>query len=125
MGTSPASEPDPDRPRYVALLRGALARAIGRLPSKDRLRLACYYVQELTLAQIGRLIQEHESTVSRQLTRSRRALRDAVERQLREEDGLTEVQIAECLASVAGDPGPLDLTPLFADRREEVRERSL
>src|SRR5215831_14679344 len=44
---------DPDRDRYVALVRDALARAVARLEARDRLRLASYYVQELTLAQIG------------------------------------------------------------------------
>jgi RNA polymerase sigma-70 factor (ECF subfamily) len=101
--------PDPDRSRYLSLVRQALGRAVGRLAARDRLRLGCYYVQELTLAETGRLLKEHEATVSRQLARTRRAIRDEVERQLREEAGLTADQIAACLASVADDPGPLDL----------------
>lgn len=104
--------PDPDRPRYVALLRAALARAVAALGDRDRLRLACYYVQDLTLAETGRLLEEHEATVSRQLARTRRAIRDDVERQLRGE-GLAGDQIADCFASVAGDPGPIDLHQLF------------
>ena len=103
------SEPaDPDRTRYLLLVRQALGAAIARLADRDRLRLGCYYVQELTLAQTGRLLKEHEATVSRQLARTRTALRDDVERQLRDA-GLTSDQIAACLASVADDPGPLDL----------------
>ena len=101
--------PDPDRPRYLSLVRQALGRAVGRLAARDRLRLGFYYVQELTLAEIGRLLKEHEATVSRQLARTRRGIRDEVERQLREEAGLTADQIAACFASVADDPGPLDL----------------
>lgn len=104
---------DPNQGRYFELVRQALGRAIGQLDGKDRLRLSYYYVQELTLAEIGRLLEEHEATVSRQLTRTRRALRQAVEHELREEAGLTDAQIAECIASVAADPGPLDLQPLF------------
>ena len=76
--------------------------------------MAYYYVQELTLAEIGRLLNEHEATVSRQLARTRRAVRVAVERELREDAGLTEAEVAECLASVADDPGTLDLQPLLA-----------
>jgi len=57
--------PDPDRSRHVGLLRQALARAVDRLDSRDRLRLGCYYVQELTLADTGRLLKEHEATASR------------------------------------------------------------
>jgi RNA polymerase sigma factor (sigma-70 family) len=120
-------EPDPERPLYIALVRSALAHAVGRLPSRDRLRLACYYVQGLTLAELGRITNEHEATVSRQLARTRRVLRNDVEAELRKDAGLTEAQIAECFASVAGDPGPLDLTRLFdrADRADGAGERSL
>lgn len=104
------SEPaDPDTSRYATLVREALGRAIGRLAARDRLRLACYYVQELTLAETGRVLKEHEATVSRQLARTRRAIRGGVERQLRDESGLNDGQIAACFASVADDPGTLDL----------------
>ena len=116
-----------DRPRYLALVRDALGRAIARLGGRDRLRLACYYVQELTLAETGRVLAEHEATVSRQLARSRRTLREAVELELRESAGLSEAEIAECFASVAADPGPIDLTHVFggvADRKEPAAGRS-
>ena len=102
-------EPDPDRARYVALVRQALERAVGRLTVRDRLRFGCYYVQDLTLAQTGRVMNESEATSSRQLARARLAIRRDVERQLHEEAGLTADQIVACFASVAEDPGPLDL----------------
>ena len=101
-----------DHGRFVVLLRTALAAAVGRLPPRDRLRLACYYAQELTLAQIGRTLGEHEATVSRQLAKARKTVRADVERQLRE-SGLNEAAIAECFAAVSADPGPLDLTDLL------------
>src|SRR5215831_2888317 len=44
-------EPDPERARYVELVRRALRRAVDGLAARDRLRLGCYYVQELTLAE--------------------------------------------------------------------------
>jgi RNA polymerase sigma factor (sigma-70 family) len=124
---APSSEPDPERTRYTALLASILARVVSALQPRDRLRLSAYYAQDLTLAQVGRLLQEHEATVSRQLARTRRAIRADVERTLREEAGLDEAQVAECLAAVAADPGPLDLTRLFrgADPADQVRERSL
>ena len=100
---------DPDRSRYVVLVRQALGCAVGRLDGRDRLRLGCYYVQELTLAETGRVTKEHEATVSRHLARTRQAMRADVERQLREQAGLSDDQIAACFASVADDPGPLDL----------------
>jgi RNA polymerase sigma factor (sigma-70 family) len=104
-----AEQPDPERGRYLSLLRQALGCAIASLTDRDRLRLGCYYVQELTLAETGRLLKESEATASRQLARTRRAIRDAVERRLRDEAGLTGDQIDACFASVADDPGPLDL----------------
>lgn len=103
----------PDQPRFVSLLRAALERAVARLAARERLRLACYYAQSLTLAEIGRALGEHEATVSRQLARTRRALREDVERQLREDGGLNEAAIAECFASVLDDAGSLDLADLL------------
>jgi len=108
-GVDCSEPPDPDRSRYLTLVRRALGRAIGRLAARDRLRLASYYVQELTLAQTGRLLNEHEATVSRQLARTRRAIRTAVEQQLRDEAGLSDDQVAACFAWVSEDPGSLDL----------------
>jgi RNA polymerase sigma factor (sigma-70 family) len=125
---APDPAPDPDRPRQLALLRQALGRAIARLGDRDRLRLGCYYVQELTLAQIGRALKEHEATASRQLARTRRAIREDVERQLREEAGLKDAQIAECFESAAEDAGPLDLQQMLgaaAGRKEAVPDRSI
>jgi RNA polymerase sigma-70 factor (ECF subfamily) len=69
---------DPDRERYLKRLDGALKAAIARLASRERMLLACYYVDQLTLAEIGRTLGEHESTVSRQLERTRRELREIV-----------------------------------------------
>jgi RNA polymerase sigma-70 factor, ECF subfamily len=98
----------PDHGRFVALIRAALAAAVGRLAARDRLRLACYYAQDLTLAQIGRALGEHEATVSRQIAKARKAVRQDVERQLRDA-GLNDAAITECFAAVSSDPGPLDV----------------
>ena len=73
-----ALPPDPHRARYLARLDGALQAAVANLAPRERLRLACYYVDQLTLAEIGRALGEHESTVSRQLDRTRRELREFV-----------------------------------------------
>jgi len=104
-----SDEPDPHRSRYIALVRQALGRAVAALAARDRLRLGCYYVQELTLAETSRVMNESEATSSRRLARTRAAIRQGVEQQLRDEARMSDGQIAECLASVADDPGPLDL----------------
>jgi RNA polymerase sigma factor (sigma-70 family) len=123
-----AEPQSPDRPRHLALLRRALGRAVARLSDRDRLRLGWYYVQELTLAQIGRALNEHEATASRHLARTRRAIREDVERQLREEVGLKEAQIAECFESAVDDAGPLDLKRMLGaagERKQAVPDGSL
>jgi len=116
---------DPDRDRYLELIRHALERAVARLDARDRLRLACYYAQELTLAQTGRLLGEHEATSSRQLARTRATIRDAVERDLRKEAGLADAEIAQCFEYVTEDAGPLDLREMLGSgRKESVPDRS-
>ncbi len=105
--------PDPDRARIVALLQAVLLDALGALEPRDRLRLAYYYVHERTLAEIGRLLGEHEATASRHLERARRQVRSQVERALREgrggAGGLTEAQIASAFQYALED-WPFDLT---------------
>ncbi len=59
--------PDPERNRYLSTLQACLTDALAALPPRDRLRLAYYYVDELTLAEIGKLFGEHEATASRKL----------------------------------------------------------
>ena len=105
---------DPDRGRWVALARDALTRALAGQASRDRLRLASYYAQDMTLAQIGRVLGEHEATVSRHLARTRRLVRAEVERFLREQASLSDHEIEACVASVIDDAGPLDLGRLLA-----------
>jgi RNA polymerase sigma-70 factor, ECF subfamily len=117
---------DPGQPRRLALVRAALGRAVAKLGARDRLRLGCYYLQELTLAETGRVLREHEATVSRQLARTRRAIREDVERQLRAE-GLGEAQIALSFEAAADEAGPLDLGEMLgtAERKKPAPDRSL
>ena len=104
-----ATAADPDRARFVEAMRGVLAAAIAALEPRDRLRLACYYAQEMTLAQIGKMTGEHEATVSRALARTRKAIREDVERRLRDERGFEKSEIEECFHSIVDDAGNLDL----------------
>ena len=103
----------PERTRWVAAVHRAMTAAIAALEPKDRLRLGLYYAESLTLAEIGRGLSEHEATVSRNLTRTRKLLREATERYLREVETMSQSEIAECLASVMADAGTLDLAALI------------
>ena len=77
-------------------MRAVLAAAIAALAPRDRLRLACYYAQEMTLAEIGTITREHEATVSRALAKTRKAVREDVERRLRDDRGFSKAEIDEC-----------------------------
>ena len=123
-----SSSPDSERTRYVEVMQEALNRAIARLSPRDRLRLGCYYAQELTLAETGRVLREHEATVSRQLARTRKLLKEAVERHLRTEAGLRDDEVARCFQSTADDAGPLDLAEMLGDapdRKIQAPRRSI
>jgi RNA polymerase sigma-70 factor (ECF subfamily) len=119
---APAATPDLDRARNTTRFERAFAQSLSDLDARDRLRLGLYYTQELTLAQAGRLLRESEATVSRQLARTRRAIRDAVERRLRTE-GLGDAEIAECFESATADPGEIDLNRELNDARKEPAPR--
>jgi RNA polymerase sigma factor (sigma-70 family) len=130
-GSIPAVEtdrpPEPERARFESAMESALAAAIADLPARDRLRLSCYYVQDLTLAAIGKLLKEHEATVSRHLTRSRGAIRDAVWARLRADHGMDDGAIQECFRSVAADAGALDVAGLIGTavaRKKPALDRS-
>jgi RNA polymerase sigma-70 factor (ECF subfamily) len=128
-GAIAVAEPaiDPDRNRYLDLMRVALTCAVANLRPRDRLRLACYYAQELTLAETGRVLGEHEATVSRHLTRTRKTIRQDVEGQLRGEHRLTDAEITRCFESVTEDVGPLDLQDVIvatSARKESAVDRS-
>jgi RNA polymerase sigma-70 factor len=113
------TNPDPDRARYVRRFDRALSDALASLTPRERMILACYYADELTLAEIGRMVHEHESTISRQLERTRRALRESVSQALQRgspavdgraaEAGLDAAQI-EMAFEYALEDSPLDLS---------------
>jgi RNA polymerase sigma-70 factor len=75
--------PDPSPEERPAGLDGhverALDRALSALDPRDRLRLAYYHADDLTLAAVGRLLGEHEATVSRKLQKTRDQLKAAID----------------------------------------------
>jgi RNA polymerase sigma factor (sigma-70 family) len=124
---APAAPPAPPPTPHAGAFRRALAGAVADLPARDRLRLGCYYVQALSLGEIGRLLGEHEATASRQLARTRRVIRDDVEDRLRRA-GLSQAEIDECVARVVEDAGELDLREVIgaaAGRKNSAPDRSI
>ena len=108
---------DSDCVRLGEMLRSALRITVATLEPRDRLRLSCYYAQQLTLAQTGSLLKEHEATTSRQLARTRKIVREGVERELGAR-GLNDVQIARCFECVTEDVGAMAIEEIFAGPRK-------
>ncbi len=101
--------PDPDRPRLVAALHQAFDGALAALDANDRLRLACYHADGMTLAEIARLFHEHEATASRKLQRIRQSLRQHIDRHLGETMGLKPEQVRQCYEYALEEGGvPVD-----------------
>jgi RNA polymerase sigma-70 factor (ECF subfamily) len=121
---APPSTEDPARAGYVAAIRRAVSAVVASLAPRDRLRLACYYAQDLTLAQIGLALGEHEATVSRHLARARREIRHGVERHLHENEHMSEEAVAACFSSVVQDAGSLDISEMLGTSKESGKPRS-
>ena len=105
---------DSDRARYVAMLGKALDTALKSLAPRDRMRMGYYYRHALSLKEIGRVMDEHESTVSRRLARTRDYLKREIERMLHDGDKLNQDQIRLCYDFAAGDL-QLDLSRALPD----------
>jgi DNA-binding CsgD family transcriptional regulator len=101
-------------------MHSALTAAIAALTPRERLRLGCYYAQDMTLAAIGKMLGEHEGTVSRHLTRTRASLHVAIDAALCDA-GLDEAGRAECFRSVMDDAGPIDLAEMVGDPSTALR----
>jgi RNA polymerase sigma-70 factor, ECF subfamily len=123
------SPPDPHRQRYLALFTRALEVALGLLYPRDHERLRLYYGEDRTLAEIGRILGQHESSVSRNLDRIRLQLRHDIEEALRKgrvsvnglspEPGLSEEEISLCI-EYASEDAPIDLDKLFPPRSPQT-----
>jgi IS30 family transposase len=85
------------------------------LAPADRERLELYYAREKTLAEIGRKLGEHESSVSRHLERIRRQLRSSIEEKLRCPPALSEAEIRLCFQYAAED-SPIDFRQIFPEK---------
>jgi RNA polymerase sigma-70 factor len=118
-------ELDPHRSRYVRCFVLALNDCLAALVPDDRKRLELYYAREKTLAEIGRLLGEHESSASRNLERTRRELRAKVEECLRsgchaseaspQVAPLSDAEIALCF-QYASEDSPIDFRQIFPER---------
>lgn len=107
---------DPHREHYLRCFVAALEVCLAVLDAVDRQRLDFYYAQQMTLADIGRKLNEHESSVSRNLERIRKELRACVEKELSGTAGLSDAEIALCL-QYAAEEAPIDFRKIFPEKR--------
>jgi RNA polymerase sigma factor (sigma-70 family) len=124
---------DPHRARYLLKFSSALQTALENLDARDVALLRMYYAEQKKLAEIGRGLGEHESSVSRHLEKVRQDVRRAVEGLLRggsealngdgSSGGMSEAEIALCFEYGAED-APIDLDKLLSPSaaREVARE---
>ncbi len=89
---APAQPEAPDAPALEAATEAALAE----LTSEDRFLLAAYYLDNRTLAEIGRMLRLHESSVSRKLEKIVNQLRKKLIENLKRR-GMTSRQAQEAL----------------------------
>jgi len=121
---------DPHRSKYLRCFVAALEIALHELAAEDRKRVELYYARQKTLAEIGRQLGEHESSVSRNLERTRCELRVQIEKQLSagrtahdgtgSGPGLSDAEIALCFQYAAED-APIDFRKLFPAKRGALK----
>jgi RNA polymerase sigma-70 factor (ECF subfamily) len=102
--------PSPDgkidfEPGVLVALREAVKSALHDQPAEERFLLAAYYVDQRTLAEIGKVLHVHEATISRRLRRATDAVRKQLMRNL-EKGGMSRKAAEEALGN---DPRDLDL----------------
>lgn len=107
---------DPHRAHYLSCFSSALQHCLKLLHPGDRERLELYYVRQMKLAEIGRQLGEHESSVSRNLERIRQELRGLAEQHLRDAFSLSDAEIQQCFEYAAEDV-PIDFRQLFPDAK--------
>jgi RNA polymerase sigma-70 factor (ECF subfamily) len=99
VAPQPAPDPIPD-PRLTT----AIDECLESLPPEDRYVLSAYYLDQRTLADIGRTLRVHESTISRKLEKLTFGLRAAIVKRL-VRAGMDRRQAEEALVTDVRDVG--------------------
>jgi RNA polymerase sigma factor (sigma-70 family) len=123
---------DPHRAKYLLKFTNALQTALENLDARDVALLRMYYAEQKKLAEIGRGLGEHESSVSRHLEKVRQDVRRAVEGILREgsealngdgrSGGMSDAEIALCF-EYGAEHAPIDLDKLLSPGAAQKGER--
>jgi RNA polymerase sigma-70 factor (ECF subfamily) len=98
-----APQPDGNAvPQQSAALKSATELAIGELSSEDKYILASYHLDGRKLAEIGKVLGVHESTISRKVERISAQVRAGILKHL-EKQGLSRRQAEEALEADVRD----------------------
>ena len=89
------------RERYRSAVADALGRSFSEIEPKERLLLAYYYYDEMTLREIGRMFDVHEATISRWLAKIQKRVRKLVEKSLARDHSFNRREIAEAIELAA------------------------
>jgi RNA polymerase sigma-70 factor len=95
------SDPHYVRERYRSAVADALRRALASLEPRERLLLAYYYYDEMTLREIGQLFNVHEATISRWLTKVQKRIRKLVEKSLARDHKFHRREVSEAIELAA------------------------
>ena len=90
----------------------ALQTAIAELDDEDRLMMKLYYFEDLKLKDIAATFGFHEATASRKLVRIQNAIRQTVEKTLKEKHGWNESEVKKYLSETAEKLG-MNLEKMF------------
>jgi RNA polymerase sigma-70 factor len=102
--------------RYEGMIKNSLKCACSRLDFRERLVLLFRYDQELQVSQIARLLGVSPSTISRQLERSLKKLRECVKSTLASKYRLEQEAIEECFLELRENPSHSIITFIKQDR---------
>ena len=95
-----AAGADLDLPRASRMFLISLDHAMEQLNSQEKLILRMYFLNNISLREIGTVLRVHESTVSRTLDRIKKQLRKSVERYLREHFRLRSAEVPQLIETV-------------------------
>ncbi|HKS40400.1 MAG TPA: sigma-70 family RNA polymerase sigma factor [Blastocatellia bacterium] len=98
---TPAPEVSFVSERYRVAVAEALGHAIAELEARERLLLAYYYYDEMTLREIGQLFKVHEATISRWLTKVQKRIRKLVEKSLARDHQFNRREVSEAIELAA------------------------
>lgn len=121
--SSQATRPDDlEDERLRQLTEQAMTEAFASLEARERLLLSYYYFDELTLKEIGVIMEVHEATISRWLARTQQTVRKKTEEILQRRHGLKRAEISECLQLAARSE--IDLRQAISDAANASAEHT-